>query len=276
MRKISVLGAGWLGTALVKELLRRGGFSVMASTSNQLRKQELLDFNVANLARKEPSSEGSELALYSIRVPDVLLEEHAFFQTDVLVITLPPGRNREHAEERYRTEISSILALAKAQNCGAIIYTSSTGVYGNASGRVTETTPTSPTTASALAVVAAEKLIGQSGIPATILRLAGLFGLDRHPGRWFGGKAELPDADAPVNLVHQTDVAKAIIAVLEQAAWNTTYNVCATNHPSRGDYYPHAAAELGLGVPLLLPGGGDGKWIDSSKIKAELRWYAEL
>ena len=276
MRKISILGAGWLGMALTKELLKRGDVQVMASTRNEERKVELmkfaLDLNVARLKNKEQSLTSPNLKLYAISLPNVTLQDTAFFKADTLVVTIPPGRRREHAQEMYTAEIIATLKYAKENKTGSIIYTSSTGIYGNTIGQVIETTPAAPATASAQAVLAAEELIKKSGIPSTVLRLAGLFGPDRHPGRWFGGKPSIPNGDAPVNLVHQADVVSAILAVINQNAWNKTYNVCASSHPAKGSFYAKAAAQLGLGIPASLPGGGDGKWVDNRKLREELGW----
>lgn len=276
MRKISILGAGWLGMALAKELLRRGDFQVQANTRNKDRRKELSDFfldlNVARLNNKEQSFSKPNLKLYSITLPNVASKDAAFFNTDVLVVTLPPGRRRVEVEHCYSKEIFATLKYAKENKTSSIIYTSSTGVYGNVSGQVTEITSPAPATASARAVLAAEKLIKNSGVPATILRLAGLFGPDRHPGRWFGGKPSIPNGDAPVNLIHQADVVSAILAVIDQKSWNKTYNVCASNHPTKSEFYTKAAAELGLKIPVSLSGGGDGKWVDNGKLRENLGW----
>jgi nucleoside-diphosphate-sugar epimerase len=210
--------------------------------------------------------------LYSITLPDVSSEDLAFFKADTLVITIPPGRRRENAQELYAAEITASMKFASSQNCGSIIYTSSTGVYGEISGQVTETTPLALATASARAVFAAEERLRKGGIPATLLRLAGLYGPARPPGRWFGGKETIPNGDAPVNLVHQADVVSAILAVIDQNAWGNTYNVCATDHPAKGEFYTKAAAELGLGIPTPIPGGGEGKWVDNGKLREELGW----
>jgi len=61
-----------------------------------------------------------------------------------------------------------------------LLYTSSTGVYGQADGSwVDETSPAKPTAFSGRRVLEGERLVLASGLPAVVLRLAGIYG----PGR---------------------------------------------------------------------------------------------
>ena len=78
-----------------------------------------------------------------------------------------------------------------------------------------------------------------------ILRLAGLVGPSRHPGRFFAGKSA-PDGQHVVNLVHLQDVVAAIELLLQAPKGGHIYNLCAPRHPARGLFYPQMARELGL------------------------------
>ena len=63
------------------------------------------------------------------------------------------------------------------------------------------------------------------GTSVDILRLAGLVGPGRHPGRFAGKTA--PDGEHGVNLVHLEDVIGAITLLLQAPKGGHIYNICA-------------------------------------------------
>ncbi|MEM6773104.1 MAG: hypothetical protein AAF597_21185, partial [Bacteroidota bacterium] len=197
---------------------------------------------------------------------------------EVLIITLPPGGRKlgPGATETYLASLASLEPLLEGAQL--VIFTSSTGVYGAAAGAgvVDEETPPAPSTYSSQAVVAAEGWLQSKVLSLAILRLAGLIGPGRDPGRFYGGSARsIPRANAPVNLVHQADVISAIQTLI--ANYNSLhggqhiFNVCAAAHPSKGDFYTAAAALLNLPITGLEPGGHADKIIDSTKLR-RLGW----
>ncbi|MCQ5003221.1 SDR family NAD(P)-dependent oxidoreductase, partial [Escherichia coli] len=75
---------------------------------------------------------------------------------------------------------------------------------------VKETTPRNPVTTSGRVLEELEDWLHNfPGTSVDILRLAGVVGAGRHPGRFFAGKTA-PDGDHVVNLVHLDDVIGAI------------------------------------------------------------------
>ncbi len=82
------------------------------------------------------------------------------------------------------------------------------------------------------------------GTSVDILRLAGLVGPGRHPGRFFAGKTA-PDGEHGVNLVHLEDVIGAITLLLQAPKGGHIYNICAPAHPARNVFYPQMARLLG-------------------------------
>lgn len=254
---VSILGCGWLGFPLAERLVREGFRVKGASRDEQKRKQ--LEHRGINsyFVDLQPSPEGPQL--------------QDFLHCDVLIFTVPPGRRRPNVVEFYSKAVYEVIELAKQSGCRQFLFTSSTGVYGSSSGEVDEKYPLEPQRASAQAVVAAEKILrGDADTAVTILRLAGLAGPDRHPGRWLAGKKDVPNGDAPVNLVHLHDVVEAILKVIRQNNWETIYNVCAAKHPKKSDYYPWAARQMNLEPPSFKPGGSSGKIIRSDLIRDKL------
>lgn len=260
---VSILGTGWLGGALFKTLVSNTTFTVYGSSRKAAIRAALQSYCQ------------EQHQLFAIDAPNFSERDAAFFSADTLIVTIPPGRRQENGVEQYPATINAIIRQAEANGIKHLIYTSSTGVYGNSLGIVNEDTPTAPATNSAKAVVAAEKCFLASTIPSSILRLAGLYGPDRHPGRWFANKTAIPNSDAPVNLIHRADVVAAILRVIENpptTAKNQLFNVCAASHPSRADFYSNAVLALGRQVPEMQAGGATNKQIDSNKLRKTLHW----
>jgi nucleoside-diphosphate-sugar epimerase len=79
--------------------------------------------------------------------------------------------------------VQEIVDTALAHHIPRIVFTSSTSVYGNASGTVKENSPRDPQTASGRVLKELEDwLHNLPGTSVDILRLAGLVGPSRHPG----------------------------------------------------------------------------------------------
>lgn len=252
-RNISILGCGWLGMPLLQSLVS-AGHHVRGSA----RKPEVL-----------AQIEAAGGQAFRIDLPQELPAEfmHA---CDLLIITLPP-RGRALGEATARHYLDCFIPLAGWLNgprSPAVIFTSSTSVYGDVEGVVTEATPLQPNSHSARAVVEAEEWLAATRCRLTILRLAGLVSADRHPGNFYGGKDRpVPASDAPVNIVHRDDVIAAIGTILSQNATGL-YNVCAAAHPPKGAFYLAAASALGLEIAGTVAGGQNGKRIDSSRLRA--------
>ncbi len=251
---ISILGCGWLGLPLLKSLVA-DGHTVKGSSRNP-----------ATLAAI--TAAGGEA--FRINLPEKLPAGFTD-ECDVLIFTLPPGGRKfgEDAPKKYLEQLLSLAEWLSLPDGPAVIYTSSTGVYGNAEGVTTEESPTLPNTHSSRAVLKAEAAFASIRCPLIVLRLAGLVAEDRHPGRFFGGKDRpIPLADAPVNLVHRDDVIAAIKLCLSNNRTPVTYNVCAAAQPTKGDFYTRAANALGLVVKGTETGGEEGKVINSDKLRA--------
>jgi len=256
-RNISVLGCGWLGLPLLKSLVA-DGHTVRGSSRNPETLAEI-------------ATAGAEA--FAIDLPQAL--PAGFTDAcDVLIFTLPPGGRRfgAKATDKYLAGLASLSAWLNAPDCPAVIYTSSTGVYGTQKDVVTEQSSVRPATHSARAVRRAEEWFISAKCPLTILRLAGLVATDRHPGRFFGGKERSVSlADTPVNLVHRNDVISAVKQCLNNDGAKYIYNVCAAAHPAKGEFYTAAAEAIGLKVAGTEPGGANGKVISSDKLRA-LGW----
>ncbi len=260
--QISILGAGWLGFPLGKVLLK-AGHTVKASTTS---------------VEKKASIEAAGMQAYQLTVDsEGQLEGFGdFFTADVLILTLPPkGRRDPQVGERYPRQIQAIVNAARTGGCRRIIFTSSTSVYGEQEGPVDESSPLLPSTSSGRALrLVEDELRSIADLQVTILRLAGLAGPDRHPGRWFAGKTDLTNGHQRVNMVHLNDVIGIVRAILDQGAWDYTFNVCADEHPTKADFYRQATLDYGGTPPQFSksPSVKTGKLVRNSKVKEVLHY----
>lgn len=265
MKKIAIVGLGWLGMPLALSLTARGWQVVGSKTTQDGVEAARMSGIESYMLKLEPEM---------VCDPDDL---EALMQADALVITLPARRSGP-GEGFYLQAIQEIVDSALAYRIPRIIFTSSTSVYGNVDGVVRETTVRNPVTASGQVLKELEDwLHNLPGTSVDILRLAGLVGPGRHPGRFFAGKTA-PDGQQGVNLVHLADVISAITLLLQSPKGGHIYNLCAPLHPARAVFYPQMARQLGLPAPQFLDGTGNGKGktVDGSRICNELGFEYEF
>lgn len=258
LRRISVLGCGWLGLPLAEGLVRQG-HTVHGSTTSR----EKL----------------TQLAAAGIRSHRLVLGDDldgddldAFFACDVLVFCVPPSSG----ETAYPDVVSAVRRAAEAAGTGWVLMTSSTSVYPDLDGVVTESDAGAHEGVvlrrNGADVLAAERVFyAATAFDTTVLRLAGLYGYGRHPGRYFAGKQGLAGGEAPVNLVHRDDVIGVVAAVLEHEARGATFNVCADHHPTRRRIYSDYAERFGLEPPVFNGAEAEGyKIVSNHRLKERL------
>lgn len=232
-----MLGCGWLGYPLAQQLIR-DGYQVRGSTTS-MEKMSLLQ------------SAGIEPYHLTIgeRIEGTIGD---FFDSDLLILNIPPGRRRPDVADRYPQEIRLIMEQAIAAGIPRLIFASSTGVYPDTNRLMTEEDVVGGVTGSGLALVRSENYLRQlNDLQLTILRFSGLVGGSRKAGRFLAGKSNVPNGDAPVNMVHLEDCIAVIISIIGQEVWNETFNVCADEHPSKRDFYTRQALKDGFEPPTF-------------------------
>lgn len=226
---ISILGCGWLGKPLGSQLAS-AGYIVRGSTT---RPEKVLTLQETGITP------------FILRVGESLMDDNTltFFNTDILVISLPHGVKAGKADE-YITKIQSVTQAAQRGNVKGIILLSTTSVYPNLNRFVTEedADPQNP-------ITQAEGVVRNSGIFNTIVRFAGLIGPGRHPGKFLAGKQDVSGGSMPVNLIHVDDCIAIIMRIIQLDIWNEVMNACADDHPPKKVFYTRAAHELGLQPP---------------------------
>ncbi|GLU42955.1 SDR family oxidoreductase [Allomuricauda sp. NBRC 101325] len=243
--KIGILGCGWLGLPLAKSLLEKGYFVSGTTTSSEkmeeLRALDILPFQISLLPH---AIEGNIQGFLS--------------QTDTLIINVPP-RLRGSQRESYVDKMQLLLKEIEKNKPKQIVFVSSTAVYGDAAGKVTETTIPTPTTESGKQLLVCEQLFQKApDLKTTIIRFGGLIGPMRHPITMLSGKQNLSNGNAPINLIHLEDCIHMIITIIEKEYWGETFNGVYPQHPSKSEYYTLEANKRGLEPPQYSKENDEG------------------
>jgi nucleoside-diphosphate-sugar epimerase len=232
-RTISVLGCGWLGLPLA-EKLTKDGYAVKGSTTTPA-KYNLL------------ASRGITPFLLSFPVNWPKPEVQEFLASDILVFNIPPSKTPS-ADGGYEAFIKAVLEAAPSA-LQRILFVSSTSVYPDLNREVVENDALSAAESPSL-LLRCEHLVQQHPTgQSTTVRFGGLMGDQRHPGRWLAGKTNVPQPQAPVNMIHLSDCVGILSEIIRQEKWGFTFNACAPEHPSREEFYTSAAYQLGWEPP---------------------------
>lgn len=254
MRKISVLGCGWLGLPLAKKFVE-SGFIVNGSTTtseklSQLKNVGILPFMISLTEEKIGGS-----------INDFLEN------SEVLIINIPP-KLRSASSENFVGKIEKLIPFIEKSSVQKVLFVSSTSVYGNQDGVITEEIIPEPNTESGKQLLQTEKLLQSNlNFKTTILRFGGLIGEGRHPVKHLVGKENLENPDAPINLIHQKDCIEVISKILSNDVWGEVFNAVAPFYPTRKEYYSQKATEMNLVLPKFTESiNGNKKIINSDKL----------
>ena len=235
--RVAVLGCGYVGLELGRQLAA--------------------DHDVVGVRRSADGIDQIESAGFEGVRADVTdseaLEEVPEADTVVFAAS-SGGRGAEAAREVYVDG----LGTAIDHFCGRlnpperVVYTSSTGVYGDHDGAwVDEETPIEPTTAKTEVLAEAERIAldrsAEYGVDGTVARYAGLYGPDRYRlSRYVEG----PVTEGYLNMVHRDDAAGAVRFLLESdLGRGEAVNVVDDDPVSKWDFADWLAAECGEADP---------------------------
>ncbi|MFS8069571.1 MAG: NAD-dependent epimerase/dehydratase family protein [Byssovorax sp.] len=220
-----VLGCGFTGVEAAR-LARAEGREVLGSTRSSAHAAELAALGIE--ARVLP------------RLDAAAVRELVPAGADVLITFPPDGA----------TDALIAPALGAAR---ALVYISSTAVYGDAAGEIDERVPVDPSAPRASARLAAEEAYRAQG--GVILRSAAIYG----PGRGLhvrlarGEHRLAEDGLAVVSRIHVTDLARLALAALDRGPRCAIFNAADAAPVPQIEVITWLAARLGVPVPPSVP-----------------------
>lgn len=272
--RLVIFGAGYIGGAVARAAVARG-FEVTALTRNTARAEELRTAGI----RVVSADLADESWLAAIPAgPDYALN-----------CVSSGGGGLDGYRRSYVDGTARIAAWTRRGRVGTLVYTSSTSVYPQGGGaEVDESAPTGPASERAALLLEAERLSSAADADRVfILRLAGIYGPDRHmilDTLRAGGP--LPGSGAHrLNLAHRDDIVAAILACFAAppAVKGGVFNV-ADDHPApRAEVAAWLATKLGLPPPSFDPGATAGRrrpetpdrLIRSGRLQSTLGWQPQ-
>ncbi|MGE3610016.1 MAG: hypothetical protein AB7I27_10555 [Bacteriovoracaceae bacterium] len=228
--KISIIGLGYLGLPLAHALKSH--------------------YQVLGTKREQISIPGVTVIPLNLNTTP----EAQLMDADVIVLNIPPFDGQLEWFKSWKWTKKS-----------KVIFISSTSVYQESEGLVSESCPRNDNL-----LKWEEDWIQNEFNDWVILRMGGLIGNGRHPLNFLLKKKNLPHQDWPVNLIHQDDAVGAIRAVIEKKINREILNVVSDEHSKRKDFY--------TGADFDPHDHSTGKIIDNSKLKNiyQLKWPTML
>lgn len=259
---VCIIGCGWLGFPLAKRLISEN-FEVFGTTTSPEKLKTL-------------EESGVKPVLYSIGSSASLPQASVYF------VNIPPS-----GVEEYVLALEHMVESLPAAS--RLIFCSTTSVYRDVPDHWCQESdiqpgviPNDPDLDAARHGTPRRTLILAEGIVARypnhlILRLAGLYGGDRHPVKYLSGRTGLSTPNAQVNLIHLDDLIETGLQVIANPPDFRVINVCSGEHPTRKEYYTGISNVRGLTPPgFNLDDTTTGKLIDNSLLVSFLGYNPPL
>lgn len=251
---IAILGCGWLGFPLAESLIKNG-YDVNGSTTSEVKLKTLKKAGIAPfwISLSEDAIQGN--------IDDFLND------IQIIIINVPP-RLRGRNTENYVKKMELLYGAISKSAVKKVVFVSSTSIYGDIDGLVTEETEPKPSTESGRQLILSEAVFqNDNKIETTIIRFGGLIGRERHPINMLSGKKGLSNGNHPINLIHLNDCIQIILSIIEKNWWNEVFNGVYPYHPMKSDYYTLKAKEKGLQVPgYTINTAKEGKTVSADKL----------
>lgn len=270
--RVLIIGAGYVGLPLARRLAGLG-------------------HDVTALRRQPPAEASADIRWLRADVTDASTLRGLRPAWDWVVNCVASSHGGlEDYRRVYLEGTQNLIEWLQAAPPQRYVYTSSTGVYAQNDGSlVTEQSPAAGASPTSQILVETENTLlaaARREFPATILRVAGIYGPQR--GIWLrqllAGEATLEgDGGRWLNMVHRDDVGGAILSACERGETGAIYNVCDDEPVRQRDLFAWLAERLGRPLPPSVPPvpgtnrkrGVTNKRIVNERIKRELGFRLE-
>lgn len=230
------MGCGWLGLPLAKHFVETS-YTVHGTTTSETKLGLLADEGIY----------AHPIALSAKAIEGDI--QNFLSQIDFLIINVPPKLRSGNSESFYE-KMKLLYNEIKMSAVSNIIFISSTAVYGDKKGKVTEDAVPQPVTESGKQLLASEQLfMHDNELNSTVIRFGGLIGPNRHPVTMLSKRQKLINGNDPVNLIHLDDCVHMISTILKNDYWGEIFNGVYPMHPTKKEFYAQEAIKLGVPQP---------------------------
>ncbi|GEM81752.1 NAD-dependent epimerase/dehydratase family protein [Vibrio superstes] len=260
MTAVLIIGAGWLGRPLAKQL-SASNHTVHVTNSSHENTEESLEFGL--------SAHQLQLPLPCIQPLASLIEQ---LKIEVVIGCITPGFRRSATPDwdSYANNWQQICDAAKQGGARKVIMISSTAVYPSVSKDMKEDDASlelalgsNDFSKKSLALLQAEQKIIESGMDYVVIRCSGLVDEIRHPSR-FAMRLRSVSRNAPANMLHRVDA----VGMVEYAMTHIGHDIINASTPNTCDkaqFYQAAIDARSLNISLPEVVDTPDKQIDSSK-----------
>lgn len=109
-----------------------------------------------------------------------------------------------------------------------------------------------PDSESAKELKAQEEWVKETFSTWTIMRFGGLYGKERHPGKYLAGKKNIPEGDKPISLVSLEETIAMTKEVIELKIQKDTLTVIGKDRRSKKEFYTEYCRQNGLPLPEFI------------------------
>jgi len=206
MKKLGIIGCGWLGTHVAERLSNQYEIFVTTTTESKIEGLKSKNFH-------------TDLVSFSDEIDTGMKEWEVASELDAIMVSVPFSgiRGAQISMTEKRQNLLNFLGDYKGQ----LFYTSSTGVYPQTERDFTEDDAPAKD-------VESENFILNKFPQTNILRLGGLMGDQRLLKNY-----NISQLDQLVNHIHYADICLVVEKMLDNKSESKVYNVVAPIHPNK-------------------------------------------